>query len=96
MGLADLDLGKKGIKNMDDRKISKKNKTRVIICDPEAEYLYLTKNLKGEVIDIGNASEGRINPFHIYQVLSEDGGKSNSLITFNTHLKVFHLLCFLL
>ena len=64
------------------------NKTRVIICDPEAEYLYLTKNLKGEVIDIGNASEGRINPFHIYQVLSEDGGKSNSLITFNTHLKV--------
>ena len=64
------------------------NKTRIIICDPEAEYVYLTKNLKGEVIDIGNASEGRINPFHIYQVLSEDGKKTNSMVTFNTHLKV--------
>lgn len=64
------------------------NNTRIIMCDPEAEYVYLTKNLKGEVIDIGNASEGRINPFHIYQVLSEDGGKTNSFVTFNTHLKV--------
>lgn len=64
------------------------NKTRIIICDPESEYVYLTKNLKGEVIDIGNASEGRINPFHIYQVLSEDGDKANSMVTFNTHLKV--------
>lgn len=64
------------------------NKTRVIICDPEAEYVYLTKNLKGDVIDIGNASEGCINPFHIYQVLSEDGTKASSIVTFNTHLKV--------
>ena len=45
------------------------NDTRVIILDPEAEYLTLTKNLSGNLIDVGNAKEGRINPFHI--VLSE-------------------------
>ena len=48
------------------------NNTRVIICDPEAEYITLTKNLSGNVIDVGNAKEGRINPFHIYKILTED------------------------
>lgn len=38
------------------------NGTRVIILDPEAEYLALTRNLYGNVINVGNAREGRINP----------------------------------
>lgn len=64
------------------------NGTRIICLDPEAEYLNLTRNLKGNVIDVGNAKEGRINPFHIYKVLTEDGTPADSKVTFNTHLKM--------
>ena len=64
------------------------NDTRVIILDPEAEYLTLTKNLSGNLIDVGNAKEGRINPFHIYKILTEDGLPADPVITFNTHLKM--------
>ncbi len=60
---------------------------RVIVLDPENEYTVLSHNLGGTVIDVGNASEGRINPFHIYSILSEDGQPANPEITFNTHLK---------
>ncbi|MCH5151053.1 MAG: DUF87 domain-containing protein [Clostridiales bacterium] len=64
------------------------NGTRVIVLDPEAEYLALTKNLCGNIINVGNASEGRINPFHIYKILTEDGTPADSKVTFNTHLKM--------
>ena len=64
------------------------NDTRVIILDPEAEYLTLTKNLSGNLIDVGNAKEGRINPFHIYKILTEDGLPADPVVTFNTHLKM--------
>ena len=64
------------------------NDTRIIICDPEAEYINLTKNLCGNIIDVGNAVEGRINPFHVYQILTDDGKPASSAITFNTHLKI--------
>ena len=64
------------------------NGTRVIVLDPEAEYLALTKNLYGNIINVGNAKEGRINPFHIYKILTEDGTPADSKITFNTHLKM--------
>ena len=64
------------------------NGTRVIILDPEAEYLALTRNLCGNIINVGNAREGRINPFHIYKILTEDGTPADSKVTFNTHLKM--------
>lgn len=64
------------------------NRTRVIICDPEAEYMTLTRNLQGNVLDVGNAKEGRINPFHIYKILTEDGTPADPKVTFNTHLKM--------
>ncbi len=64
------------------------NGTRIVILDPEAEYLALTRNLYGSIIDVGNAKEGRINPFHIYKILTEDGTPADSVITFNTHLKM--------
>lgn len=64
------------------------NGTRVIVCDPEAEYLTLTRNLKGNIIDVGNAKEGRINPFHIYKILTEEGTPADPVVTFNTHLKM--------
>ena len=64
------------------------NGTRVIVLDPEAEYLTLTRNLAGDIIDVGNAKEGCINPFHIYQILTEDGTPADPKVTFNTHLKM--------
>ncbi len=64
------------------------NGTRIILLDPEAEYLALTRNLYGNVINVGNAREGRINPFHIYKILTEDGTPADSKVTFNTHLKM--------
>ena len=64
------------------------NGTRVVVLDPEAEYLNLTRNLHGNITDVGNAKEGRINPFHIYKILTEDGTPADSVITFNTHLKM--------
>ena len=64
------------------------NGTRVIMLDPEAEYLALTRNLYGNIINVGNAREGRINPFHIYKILTEDGSIADSKVTFNTHLKM--------
>jgi hypothetical protein len=62
--------------------------TRVIILDPEAEYLKLVRNLSGNIIDVGNAKQGRINPFHIYKILTEDGKEADPVVTFNTHLKM--------
>ena len=64
------------------------NGTRVIVCDPENEYVTLARNLKGNVIDVGNAKEGRINPFHIYKILTEEGTPADPVVTFNTHLKM--------
>lgn len=64
------------------------NNTRVICLDPEAEYMTLTRKLHGNIIDVGNAKEGRINPFHIYKVLTEDGSPADPVVTFNTHLKM--------
>lgn len=61
--------------------------TRVMVLDPEAEYISLTKNLHGNLIDVGNAKEGRINPFHIYKILTEEGVPADPVVTFNTHLK---------
>lgn len=64
------------------------NGTRVILLDPEAEYLALTHHLNGNVIDVGNAQEGRINPFHIYRILTDDGAPADPAVTFHTHLKM--------
>ncbi len=64
------------------------NGTKIIVCDPEAEYLKLTRNLAGSIIEVGNAAVGKINPFQVYQILSEDGLLASSSVTFNTHLKM--------
>ena len=63
------------------------NNTRIMICDPEAEYTSITRSLKGNIIDVGNAKEGILNPFQIYQILTEEGTNATPLVTFNTHLK---------
>lgn len=37
----------------------------IIICDPEAEYIELTKSLNGTIIDISATSQNHLNPFDI-------------------------------
>lgn len=64
------------------------NDTRVIILDPEAEYVSLAHQVYGNTIDVGSAKEGKINPFHIYKILTEDGTIASPAITFHTHLKM--------
>lgn len=63
------------------------NGSRIIICDPEAEYHTLTQKLSGNIIDVGNAKQGVINPFHIYKILTENGNIAAPSVVFNVHLK---------
>lgn len=46
--------------------------SKIFILDPEDEYRYLASSLGGKVIDVGTATQGRINPFHIITTLEAD------------------------
>ena len=46
---------------------------RMFVLDVENEYSTIAKAFGGEIIDIGNGTNGRINPFHVYPILTEDG-----------------------
>lgn len=66
--------------------------SKVFILDPENEYTAMARNLQGKVIDVGSATEGRLNPFHIITGLSdeeeedmEQGTGSGS--SFNMHMQ---------
>ena len=63
------------------------NNTRIIICDPEAEYVNITKKLNGNIIDVGTSQSGKINPFHIYKIFDENSEEAPFSVMFNTHLK---------
>ena len=53
--------------------------------DPEDEYTPLTKNIKGNILDVGSSIKGRFNPFHIMTTLeSDEGGEDDS---YSTHLQ---------
>lgn len=61
---------------------------KIFILDPENEYQILAKNLGGRLIDVGTASEGRINPFHIITTLDADEeGSSSNINNFAVHLQ---------
>ena len=61
--------------------------SRIFILDPENEYLTLCRNVGGRFIDVGNATEGRINPLHIYQILTDDGSPAEPEVVFSAHLQ---------
>ena len=63
------------------------NNTKIFIFDPEAEYLNITNKCNGNIIDVGSSKEGKLNPFHVYKILTEDGYEASPIVTFNTHLK---------
>ncbi|MCL2621978.1 MAG: DUF87 domain-containing protein, partial [Firmicutes bacterium] len=60
--------------------------SKLFICDPEREYIYLTQNLHGTIIDVGTATKGRFNPFHIYpSLVDEEEAVGDD--TFESHLR---------
>lgn len=61
--------------------------SKIFILDPENEYSTLAKNVNGTFVDVGNATTGRLNPFHIYQILTDDGKPAPEDITFFAHLR---------
>ena len=61
---------------------------KIFILDPENEYKSLVENLNGRMIDVGTASEGRINPFHVITTLDADeDGESAQIDNFAVHLQ---------
>jgi hypothetical protein len=61
--------------------------TAIYILDPENEYKYLCRNVGGRFIDVGNATTGRINPFHIYRTITDDAEPASPEATFSAHLQ---------
>ena len=63
--------------------------TKIYICDPEKEYSTLAKRLHGGMIDVGNAGNGRFNPFHIYPAMLEDDEDTGEEYddSFESHLR---------
>jgi hypothetical protein len=62
--------------------------TKIFILDPENEYKALAENLGGRLIDVGTATEGRINPFHVITTLDADeDGEVARVDNFAVHLQ---------
>lgn len=64
--------------------------SKIFILDPENEYTRLAENMHGKIIDVGSASQGRLNPFHIITTLSDDEDVDDSASaanSFHTHLQ---------
>ena len=59
----------------------------IFILDPENEYSVPCINLHGTNIDVGNSTKGRINPFHIYNVLTENGEPASGAVVYSSHLR---------
>ena len=62
---------------------------KIFILDPENEYTELARNLHGQVINVGNAQYGRLNPFHIITSLDDDeaGESGTTSGSYATHLQ---------
>ncbi len=65
--------------------------SKIFILDPENEYTELAANLHGKFINVGNAQQGRLNPFHIITALDddEDGVSTGSYATHLQFLEEF-------
>ncbi|MCL2056494.1 MAG: ATP-binding protein, partial [Oscillospiraceae bacterium] len=62
--------------------------SKIFILDPENEYAQLAKSLNGKQIDVGTATQGRMNPFHIITSLTDEEGDTDEASTgFSAHLQ---------
>ncbi len=60
--------------------------SKIFILDPEDEYGPLARSVGGKLIDVGTASEGRINPFHVITSLESDESAEGAN-NFSVHLQ---------
>ncbi len=61
---------------------------KIFILDPENEYSELANNLHGKFINVGNAQQGRINPFHIITAIDDDTSEGGGVTgSYATHLQ---------
>lgn len=60
--------------------------TKIFILDPEREYDILAHNLKGKVVDVGSAKEGRINPLQVITALDDENEEGQN-VSLSTHLQ---------
>ena len=60
--------------------------SKIFVLDPEHEYEILARNLKGKVIDVGSAKEGRINPLQVITGL-EDEDEEGQNVSLASHLQ---------
>ena len=60
--------------------------TKIFILDPEREYDTLARSLKGKVIDVGSAKQGRINPLQIITSLDDEDEEGENVSVAN-HLQ---------
>ncbi len=61
--------------------------SKIFILDPENEYQDLASNLGGKLIDVGTATQGRLNPFHVITTLESDEMGGGAASTFSVHLQ---------
>ena len=61
---------------------------KIFVLDPENEYTELAENLHGKFINVGNAQQGRLNPFHIITALEDDEADTTGVSgSYATHLQ---------
>ncbi|MBQ9276658.1 MAG: DUF87 domain-containing protein [Clostridia bacterium] len=60
---------------------------KIFILDPENEYDIIASNLGGKLIDVGTASHGRLNPFHVITTLDADEDTEGASSAFSVHLQ---------
>ncbi|MBO5255356.1 MAG: DUF87 domain-containing protein [Opitutales bacterium] len=60
---------------------------KLYVLDPENEYDVMVKNYSGNMVDVGSAVTGRLNPFHIYGMLTDNGEPAPSDVVFTNHLR---------
>lgn len=62
-------------------------RTKLLIIDPEAEYTYLAKNLKGKIIECGGSNSGyTLNPLQV-RINKDDEENLNALAI---HFQILH------
>ena len=63
--------------------------SKIFILDPENEYYEMAKNFDGKIIDVGSATQGRLNPFNIIASLNdeEEGEEEETSTSYNVHLQ---------
>lgn len=61
---------------------------KIFILDPENEYTELAENLHGKFINVGNAQQGRLNPFHIMTAIDDEEMEEGTVSgSYATHLQ---------